>query len=308
MGDQDARRLESGFSFFRANDLQTLSTGQAICRVERADYDFNLETGLPREIDEEAAVASRTQIVAHSREKYASPREAIVQLLSEARQEIVPDQATRKTSKEDRATTEPVRPIQQQPEAIPPEPPAQSQPAAALPAPAPVTPGKGGREHKYLQQLIRQWGQGMGYLATVEKAVANGLIDVTLEKGSRSVACEITITTPIDKEIWNVRKCIEAGFTFVAVVVPDEKRLAKVEKAMRAALLPDELSKTNFVTPDSLFAILESLDAKDASKEETVRGYKVKVNYQAVDELAKADRSAVISKVIATARKKPFSK
>ena len=145
----------------------------------------------------------------------------------------------------------------------------------------------------------------MGYLATVEKAVSNGLIDVTYwEKGSRSVACEITITTPIEKEIGNVRKCIQAGFSYIAVVAPDEQRLAKVEKAMRAALLPDELSKTRFLTPESLFATLEASDAKEASKEQTVRGYKVKVNYQAVDDLAKADRSAAISKVIASASKK----
>jgi hypothetical protein len=169
-----------------------------------------------------------------------------------------------------------------------------------------VTPGKGGQDHKYLQQLIRQWGQGMGYLATVEKTVLGGagLVDVALEKTGRKIACEITVTTPVEHEIGNVRKCIEAGFDFVAVVAPDEKKLTRAEKAMRSVLSAAELEKTQFVTPDALFAFVESLEAQDAGKEATVHGYKVKVNYKTVDQAAKADHTTVISKVLAGSLKK----
>src|SRR5204863_369624 len=41
LGDADARKLREGFSFFESKDLQNLGTGEAICRVERAEYDFN---------------------------------------------------------------------------------------------------------------------------------------------------------------------------------------------------------------------------------------------------------------------------
>src|SRR5438270_12442724 len=104
----------------------------------------------------------------------------------------------------------------------------------------------------------------MGYLATVEKSVFGGagLIDVTLEKTGRKVACEITITTPIENEIRNVRKCIEAGFDYVAVVEPDEKRLGKTEKAMRLALQGGELGRTGYFNPDNHFAIVERLEHK----------------------------------------------
>ena len=54
----------SGFSFFGANDLQTLSTGQAICRIERSDYDFNLETDAVSVVDEQIAIAAKTRVFA----------------------------------------------------------------------------------------------------------------------------------------------------------------------------------------------------------------------------------------------------
>ena len=44
LGDFDAKKLEEGFSFFKAKDLQNLSVGEAIMRMERAEYDFNLKT------------------------------------------------------------------------------------------------------------------------------------------------------------------------------------------------------------------------------------------------------------------------
>jgi type IV secretion system coupling TraD/TrwB family protein len=310
VGDQDARRLESGFSFFGANDLQTLSTGQAICRVERSDYDFNLETEAVSVVDEQIAIAAKTRVIKQTREKYALSREAVIELLAESRRLIAPEKAEPTAREETPASpTKPVPAVEECPPASSTST-AEPQTVPALPPQPSVTPGKGGREHKYLQQLIRQWGHGMGYLATVEKSVLDGagLIDVTLEKTGRKVACEITITTPIENEIRNVRKCIEAGFDYVAVVAPDEKRLGKTEKAMRLALSEGELGKTRFFTPDALFAFVEELEAEDASKETNVRGYKVKVNYKTVDQVAKVDRTAVISKVLADTLKKSSGK
>ena len=44
LGDFDAKKLEDGFSHFNAKDLQNLGVGEAICRMERSEYDFNLKT------------------------------------------------------------------------------------------------------------------------------------------------------------------------------------------------------------------------------------------------------------------------
>ena len=47
VGDDDAKKLAEGFSYFEAKDLRNLETGQAVCRVERSDCDFNLTVPLP---------------------------------------------------------------------------------------------------------------------------------------------------------------------------------------------------------------------------------------------------------------------
>src|SRR5437660_7725314 len=74
LGDDDARKLADGFSFFEARALQNLSTGEAIARVERSDFDFNLSVLPPSEPDEARAQERREQVVTASREKYGTPR------------------------------------------------------------------------------------------------------------------------------------------------------------------------------------------------------------------------------------------
>ena len=49
VGDDDSKKLAEGFSYFEAKDLRNLETGQAVARVERSDYDFNLSVPLPVE-------------------------------------------------------------------------------------------------------------------------------------------------------------------------------------------------------------------------------------------------------------------
>ncbi len=90
VGDQDARKLESGFSDFDCKELQSLSTGQAICRMERADFDFNLETLPLRESDDENGGVNAARITDISRAKYALPREEIEKILAASRPVVSP--------------------------------------------------------------------------------------------------------------------------------------------------------------------------------------------------------------------------
>ena len=59
VGDDDAKKLAEGFSYFEAKDLRNLETGQAVCRVERSDFDFNLSVPLLRWAFGEAAVVAK---------------------------------------------------------------------------------------------------------------------------------------------------------------------------------------------------------------------------------------------------------
>ena len=77
LGDFDAKKLADGFSFFNAKDLQNLGVGEAIGRIERSEYDFNLKTIPLPAVDPALAASRRERIVASSRERYAAKREDV---------------------------------------------------------------------------------------------------------------------------------------------------------------------------------------------------------------------------------------
>lgn len=68
LGDEDARKLSEGFSAFEAEDFQNLAIGDALCRVERREFDFNFHvTPLP-DVPKEKADVAKAEIRRQSRE------------------------------------------------------------------------------------------------------------------------------------------------------------------------------------------------------------------------------------------------
>jgi hypothetical protein len=91
VGDEDAKKLAEGFSFFEARDLRNLDIGHAICRVERSDYDFNLAIPLPAEVDTDAASARRQEVITVSRKTYGTARADVEAMLAESRASVPQD-------------------------------------------------------------------------------------------------------------------------------------------------------------------------------------------------------------------------
>ena len=56
LGDDDARSMEKGFSYFTADDLMNQKVGQAICRVGTRNEDFNLATERLEPVSRDEAV------------------------------------------------------------------------------------------------------------------------------------------------------------------------------------------------------------------------------------------------------------
>jgi len=293
VGDQDARALENGFSYFEARDLQNLGTGEAICRVERSDFDFNLKVPNAEYPNNADAAVRRRDVIAASRAKYATPRAHVEAALNDEQ----------KFPQEMPAPSAPVKPAPPPPKPVAPtvlladEPKISPTPVAeTLPATRePATPGRGGQQHKHIQALIKQWAEGMGYRATIEKPVLNGLgnVDVALEKGTRTIACEISITTPAEQEIGNIKKCVSAGFQHVFLICAETERVRKMKQAVSKGLSRDEQERTRFCTPDELFTFVQEIEVKAVGGERTVKGYKVKVNYRplAIPEREEAEQT-----------------
>src|SRR5439155_16997330 len=73
------------FAHFTASDLQNLGTGEAICRVERAELNFNLRTRRPPEPSDESAQRVREEVIRLTHERYAVPRAEVEAMLARSR-------------------------------------------------------------------------------------------------------------------------------------------------------------------------------------------------------------------------------
>jgi len=309
LGEQDARALAAGFASFDAQDLQRLGVGDAIGRIERADWDFTLTTSPVAAVASEEAATRRAAIRAVSREMYARPRAEVEAELAGTRPETSTDRELRGEQRERAAPIEisPVPPAKTGPEDMTSQEAPHEMASTAPPRPAalPRTPtpqsGRGGAEHKYLQHLVKRLAEDRGWRATVEAEALGGVgqVDVALERDGHRIACEITVTTSTEHELGNIQKCLAAGYDEVLVIANQKKALRSLERQAAEALSPESIARAKFLSPEELVSYLDEKDAATASQMQTVRGYKVKVNYKPVSAADAAARKQAISRVLA---------
>jgi hypothetical protein len=301
VGDADARALGDGFAHFTSEDLRTLSTGEAICRFDRADHDFNLQVPLVETTDEATAAIRREGIVALSRTKYGQPQSDRERLKDDVPMELdAPEMAPRNTS--DHPTIvqkETFAPLSSLPSADP-----KPRGSIKRDVPPDMTLGRGGAQHKYLQELVKRFAEAHGYRATIEKPTpAGGSVDVALERADGSIAVEISVTSTSVYESRNVAKCLAAGYARVVVLAPDRRRLDGIAKVVRSGLLDTERARVDFLLPEDFLTFLTS-HTPPSPAEQKIGGYNVKVTYKkTTDEDTKARQRAVAEVVAKSVRK-----
>lgn len=173
------------------------------------------------------------------------------------------------------------------------------------PAPASAEnqqPGKGGKNHRYLQALAKQLAEQQGLRATLEASLPGGAgqTDVLLERGGPIAAIEISVSTPVEYEKLNLRKCLAAGFPRVGVVLAKSKRTRdSYRAALTDILTEEERGRVSFLAPEDLPDFIASVAPPAVTSEKVVRGYRVKVSHTpgTLDEI-KARQEAV-ARVIA---------
>jgi hypothetical protein len=295
LGDFDAEKLQDGFSYFTASDLQNLGIGEAICRVERAEYDFNLKT-LPIPEPQTDADLKSQKVIQHSRSLYATKRTDIQ------------DESRVVASRLEPAIPSAVRP-KEPPIAATPTPKTESpKPRSGkshIPS-APELPGRGGAQHKYLQQLLKRMAESQGYRATIEQEILGGAgkIDVALERDTEQIACEISVSSTEEHEFGNVQKCIAAGYSAVVLLSTEKKVLGRMREFISERLGGEQKDFVHFLTPDEFFSYLEQRQAAAASTEQTIRGYRVRVNYQPLGDEEKNVKKQAVSDVIVQAMRR----
>jgi hypothetical protein len=298
-GEQDAKRLSEGFSFFDASDISKLGRGEAIVRLGSASNDFNLSTyPAPRSEDGEAE-RTREAISAQSRERYGTPLDTVKAAFEAQYGTKVTPYERSLIEKAEKSAIPSIEGLQEEPPAAEessPQPVAEQRTAVRKEerkVPELYPSGRGGQEHKYLQHLVKRLGEERGFRASIEDNAGEGRADVVLRKEPLSVGVEISITTDTDHEAENLQKCIGASFTHVLFVSPNTRRRKELAKRFANSSPPVLVS-----SPEELVATLDALDP-GATTETTVRGYKVKVTRQTMTPEELANRRQAVAGVIA---------
>ncbi|MBM3836015.1 MAG: DUF87 domain-containing protein [Verrucomicrobia bacterium] len=307
VGDDDARKLGEGFGFFEAKDLQNLSTGEAIVRVERGDFDFNITVPmLPRPTPERAAQA-RTEAITVSRKRYGASRAEIEARLRSQAAELA---------------EEPSAPAKPSP--MPPQAPLETNPKlhAEVPLPPPVVPsppvaksatssipaesGRGGAQHTAIQKRLKRAAEELGFHGTIEKEVPGGSVDLVLQRDDLSIACEISFSTTIDHEVGLVINRLSAGFANIAIICIEESRLERIQKAVLGCLSSEQASCVAYYLPEAFIAHLQSLTTKQTGTQPslTLGKYKVKTTQVSLTDEERKQKEAGMVKIIAETMKK----
>jgi DNA-binding NarL/FixJ family response regulator len=141
--------------------------------------------------------------------------------------------------------------------------------------------------HKEIQSRIKKVAQALNFVATIEKKILEGQgIDVLLERDDATIAVEICVSTPTSHELDNnVRKCLDAGYTSIFLLSPDENRLHTINKALRNQFPPETTARIRCMTPDEFVAYLDNLSPHSSKEmperldERSRRGYKIRSRF-----------------------------
>jgi hypothetical protein len=300
VGDQDAKRFEDGFSYFEAKDLQNLAIGEAIVRVDRPEFDFNLKTSpLP---ESEQGEERTSAIIAKSREKYGTPRHEVENILQELREEVLAEPTAKEPSPpvipkaSERAKEEVPKPIQSRVE--PKEIPKEKTDA--------LVKKQTQSQHRYLQTLVKRMAESRGYKAVIEEPTPDGKgrVDVALERNGKRIACEISVTTGEKWEMQNIQKCITAGFALVVQLSTDRKYIESIQKEIEKSLEVASRAKVMVLEPEAFFAYLDQEIAKEAKTETRIKGYRVNVEYDPISEAEMQKKRESVAKVVIDSMKK----
>lgn len=281
LGDTDAKRLESGFSYFEQSDLQSLGIGQAIVRVGSSNDDFNIST-FPLPKAEINAEANRDFIVLNTRNEYAQPKEKLDELLTL----LLPKQTQFKKEPKEKVILKKQEDIvtviesKEEVEVIDINDEVKENTHISNTQRAQLIKEENEslevRAHTYLQSIIKKLGQDRNYKASKEYPTKDGgRIDMLLEKNGLKIAFEISETNKPAYEVKNIKKCLKAGCIPVVMVSKSKHHLMSIQKLADKELSDKDKELIQYLQPDEIPNFLNQFVLEPSKKEEVVKGYRI---------------------------------
>jgi hypothetical protein len=161
--------------------------------------------------------------------------------------------------------------------------------------------GKGGSKHRYLQSLVKNLAEEQGFKATLEAPLAGGgQIDILLEQNGVVVAVEISVSTGAGHERDKLRRCMDAGYPHIAIVLAKSKTAQIRQQALLLEDLPEEeRGRVSILSPEEIPDYIASLASPVQATETIVKGYRVRVAHKPGTPAETAMRRDQVARVIA---------
>jgi hypothetical protein len=93
-----------------------------------------------------------------------------------------------------------------------------------------------------------------------------------LRRGDRSIACVITVTTPVEYEVGNLTKCLNGKFSHVAAISRRRKKLERIRQLLAESLSPEECARVAFYSPEEFVSKLHEWALDDPAGGVTEKG------------------------------------
>lgn len=252
LDDADAERLARGFSFFTAEHLKNLGVGEAVCRFEQSQYDFNLKTFPLEKVPAEIAAQRRRAVIEQTRKLYAKPKSEIEAENQRPRRDSIVISPI---------SSDPNPAAETQESNVAEEEKNLNQTPIVTGSSIQENQGRGGRHHQELQTVIKRMAEGYGFGVETEKSVldGSGFVDVSLEKENLKIAVEVSVTSTADYETHNVLKCFSAGYDYALVVVSNRKKISAINNKISESMPFEMREKVKVLDLPALLAFLREI-------------------------------------------------
>jgi hypothetical protein len=322
VSDRDARELDSGIAHFAAADLQNLGVGEAICRIERSEADFNLIIPEPDPVDEHEAEITREETRRISNAKYARKRSEVEAELREKMQRQMTELPQARDAKSPASETvsekEPAPAPAASGESTALEPLPEAVVAESAPVsepPRPVGMGRGGEDHQLIVANLASEASRLGFRSFKECVVEGGRIDLVVQTSRVRIAIEVAVNSNTAQEIENLQKCAGSKMDVIVSVSPHENVCENIEKAAGRSFDSETLARMRFEAPEALIKWIreiaeteKSIVPPDAPKPRIIAGRKVRTRHVEMSPEERRKKEAEEIEVIADLLRKRSSR